>query len=66
MFIVISAALLSPVAFLAVGFYGVSKKRAEEGRAHLKKAQPSPYVSSSEPINEPAQTQQISQHRPAN
>lgn len=31
----IAAAVGSPIAFLAVGFLGVSRKRAEEGRAHI-------------------------------
>lgn len=29
-----------PLAFLAVGFYGVSKKHAEESREHLRPPQP--------------------------
>ncbi len=33
--IAIAAAVISPAAFLATGFYGVSRKRAEEGRAEL-------------------------------
>lgn len=31
----IAAVVGAPVAFLAVGFLGVSKTRAEEGRAHI-------------------------------
>ena len=38
-----------PVAFLAVGFYGVSKKHAEESREHLRPQPPEP------PISKPVQ-----------
>ena len=31
----IAAVLSSPIVFLAIGFLGVSKQRAEEGRAHI-------------------------------
>lgn len=31
----IAAVLSSPIVFLTIGFLGVSKQRAEEGRAHI-------------------------------
>lgn len=52
--LVIAFILGFPVVFLAIGFYGVSRKRAEEGREHLEPPLPVSIELRSEPVHDEA------------
>lgn len=43
-----------PVVFLAIGFHGVSRKRAEEGREHLEPPLPVSIELTPEPVHDEA------------
>lgn len=47
----IAGVLVSPVAFLATGLYGVSRKRAEEGRDSLRASYVSLSLTEAKPAN---------------
>lgn len=51
----IVAVLGLPIAFLTIGFLGVSQKRADEGRAHIASSSPLSEQTEAQPVRKEAQ-----------